>query len=262
MRLLLRRLWPHLTAPHSRRVMLRHLNQTDAIAIDQQLFNDYRFGVAQLMELAGLSCAHAIARCYPMTAATAPGGNVRVLVLCGPGNNGGDGLVCARHLAMLGYQPTVVYDPAVLDGGGEMKALYAALLDQVKMLNIPVLSEPGADAGFQLVVDALFGFSFKPPVREKWQPWMALLRSTAVPIASIDIPSGWHVEDGPTEAAIQPDMLISLTAPKLCARFFAGRHHYLGGRFVPPQMAAKYALNLPTYPDLEQCVRLPGAGDK
>lgn len=68
------------------------------------------------------------------------------------------------------------------------------------------------------------------------------------------------MEDGPSPpteaAAIRPDLLISLTAPKLCARFFAGRHHYLGGRFVPQALADKYALNLPAYPDLEQCVRL------
>lgn len=35
---------------------------------------------------------------------------------------------------------------------------------------------------------------------------------------------------------LRPDMLVSLTAPKLCAKQFAGSHHYLGGRFVPPQV--------------------------
>lgn len=49
------------------------------------------------MELAGLSCAVAIAKCYPLN--TLSNGNV--LVCCGPGNNGGDGLVCARHLKMF-----------------------------------------------------------------------------------------------------------------------------------------------------------------
>jgi NAD(P)H-hydrate epimerase len=49
------------------------------------------------MELAGFSCAVAIAKCYPLS--TLSNGNV--LVCCGPGNNGGDGLVCARHLKMF-----------------------------------------------------------------------------------------------------------------------------------------------------------------
>jgi len=54
-----------------------------------------------------------------------------------------------------------------------------------------------------------------------------------VPIASVDVPSGWDVELGDTaEVGIHPQMLISLTAPKLCAKFFTGKH-YVGGRFVP-----------------------------
>ncbi len=68
------------------------------MAIDQELFNEYKFSVDQLMELAGLSCATAVARVYP--AASLPGDG-RLLVICGPGNNGGDGLVCARHLHMF-----------------------------------------------------------------------------------------------------------------------------------------------------------------
>ena len=56
------------------------------------------------MELAGLSCAHAVAKAFPLERR-----GQRVMVLCGPGNNGGDGLVCARHLAMLGYEPVVHY---------------------------------------------------------------------------------------------------------------------------------------------------------
>ena len=47
------------------------------------------------MELAGLACATAIAQAYP---ASSMGGDPTVLICCGPGNNGGDGLVCARHL--------------------------------------------------------------------------------------------------------------------------------------------------------------------
>ncbi|KDO81093.1 hypothetical protein CISIN_1g0369522mg, partial [Citrus sinensis] len=76
-------------------------------------------------------------------------------------------------------------------------------------------------------------------------------------IVSVDIPSGWHVEEGDIgDEGIKPDMLVSLTAPKLCAKKSSGPHHFLGGRFVPPVIADKYKLRLPPYPGTSMCVRI------
>jgi len=71
----------------------------------------------------------------------------------------------------------------------------------------------------------------------------------------VDIPSGWDVDHGSVDG-IQPDMLISLTAPKKCAVHFKGRFHFLGGRFVPKSIEDEYELNLPEYPGGDQCVEL------
>ncbi len=65
------------------------------------------FSVDQLMELAGLSVAQALAAEYPPEREGGAGGRRRVLVLAGPGNNGGDGLVAARHLHHWGYDVKV-----------------------------------------------------------------------------------------------------------------------------------------------------------
>jgi len=112
---------------------------------------------------------------------------------------------------------------------------------------------------FDLVVDAIFGFSFKPEsgVRPPFDEVLKRLRETTLPIASIDIPSGWDVEKGDCSGVgiKEPELLVSLTAPKMCARFFHNEH-WLGGRFVPPALARKYKLNIPTYPGTEQVVRL------
>jgi NAD(P)H-hydrate epimerase len=68
--------------------------------------------------------------------------------------------------------------------------------------------------------------------------------------------AGWEIETGDPHG-LQPEVLVSLTAPKQCARLFHGKRHFLGGRFVPPDLAAKYQLNLPAYPGTEPVVELP-----
>jgi NAD(P)H-hydrate epimerase len=83
-----------------------------------------------------------------------------------------------------------------------------------------------------VVLDAIFGFSFKGPVRPPFDSALRLITSSKLPIVSVDIPSGWDVEQGNADGAgLNPDVLISLTAPKEGVKAFTGRH-FLGGRFV------------------------------
>lgn len=102
-----------------------------------------------------------------------------------------------------------------------------------------------------VILDAIFGFSFSPPVRAPFDAVLPLLARSKLPMVSVDIPSGWDVEKGKIPFPVKdidattsdgkakekefegldPDVLISLTAPKQGAREFSGRH-FLGGRFV------------------------------
>jgi len=66
--------------------------------VDEELMGPLGFSVDQLMELAGLSVASSILAEYP------PSKSPRILIVAGPGNNGGDGLVAARHLYHFGYK--------------------------------------------------------------------------------------------------------------------------------------------------------------
>lgn len=106
-------------------------------------------------------------------------------------------------------------------------------------MDIPFLDScPDVEASskYRLIADGLFGFSFKPPVRETFMDVMKLMCHSKSPVCCIDIPSGWNVENGPGEGdVIKPYMLISLTAPKLCAKFFNGVH-YLGGKMFQSQL--------------------------
>ncbi|EUB58794.1 hypothetical protein EGR_06343 [Echinococcus granulosus] len=115
------------------------------------------------------------------------------------------------------------------------------------------------ESSYDLIVDALFGFGFRPPLKPDFAETVQRIASLKVPLASIDVPSGWDVgEKTETTDLLQPDCLISLTAPKLCAHRFTGRFHFLGGRFVPPLLADKYNLCLPPYPGASPVVLLKG----
>ena len=66
--------------------------------------------------------------------------------------------------------------------------------------------------------------------------------------------SGWDIEGD--DDGLKLELLMSLTAPKMCAKRFKGKQHYLGGRFVPKTLEQKYELNLPPYPATDCIVEL------
>ncbi|CAD7953156.1 unnamed protein product [Amoebophrya sp. A25] len=193
-----------------------HLCQVDAIAVDKALFRT--FSVDSLMELAGLSCAQVIEREFPRT--------TRTLIIAGPGNNGGDGLVAARHLHHFGYKEVSVLYPR--PGTSDV---FTRLQQQLRQIEIPVFSsadearifgggqqgisriEPKGEAdtssSYDLLVDAIFGFSFRG-----WRgggkdaPFDALvdfLAQTSTPVVSIDIPSGWQIDGTSTTTGENAD---------------------------------------------------------
>ena len=133
--------------------------------------------------------------------------------------------MAARHLKHFGYSPVVVYPKA----GRSNPLLYANLVQQCEDLGIPVVTAAGevgaltqqlALAGssggcdFDVVVDALFGFSFSGQAREPYAALIAAMTTaaSAVPTLSVDIPSGWDVNLGDIHNThFRPAALISLT---------------------------------------------------
>jgi len=234
------------------------------------------------MELAGQACAVALAKVYDKTKYP------RVLVCCGPGNQGGDGLVAARHLGAkpitlflviiplnpVGHTGFFGYETSVYMPKPGSKEIYQRLKTQCDNMRIQTTSDldslKAALSSSDVILDAIFGFSFKPPVRAPFDEVLPLLTRSKLPIVSVDIPSGWDVEGGrPSDllsgaadsggkgvGPLDPDVLISLTAPKEGVREYRGRH-FLGGRFVPKSLDEKFELNLPEYPGTDLVVELP-----
>ncbi|KAK7190618.1 hypothetical protein DPSP01_007273 [Paraphaeosphaeria sporulosa] len=233
---------------------LRTLSAKSAAALDQELMSTGAFSIDQLMELAGLSVSQAVFKLQPLSKGK------RILVACGPGNNGGDGLVAARHLFHYGYQPTIYYPKQ------SKNDLYQRLKKQLQDLKVPFTDDfPSALKSADHIVDAIFGFSFSGEVREPFPSVIEALRDTKIPVLAVDAPSSWNIEDGPPSEGpgkgFMPEALISLTAPKPLVKWFKGRH-FLGGRFLGPEVAEKYGLDVPKYEGLDQVVEVPVEGGK
>lgn len=114
-----------------------------------------------------------------------------------------------------------------------MISYYQRLQTQCSNMEIPSTDDlKGSLKQSDVILDAIFGFSFKPPVRSPFDTALPLIAESGLPIVSVDIPSGWDVEAGNADQlGLNPDVLISLTAPKLGVTAFKGRH-FLGGRFI------------------------------
>lgn len=233
---------------------LKTLSAANAAALDKDLMSTGAFSLDQLMELAGLSVSQAVYKVHP------PHKGKNVLVVCGPGNNGGDGLVAARHLFHYGYQPTICYPKETKN------ELYQRLIAQLKNLEIPFTSDFNkALKSTNHVVDAIFGFSFSGEVRKPFDSVIEAMEKTDVSVTAVDAPSSWNIESGPPKSGpgktFQPEALISLTAPKPLVKYFKGRH-FVGGRFLPPSVAEKYDLEMPAYQGVDQIVELDQKGHR
>ncbi|KAK4552338.1 hypothetical protein LTR86_010509 [Recurvomyces mirabilis] len=232
-------------------IKLRTLGPKAAAALDEELMSTGAFSIDQLMELAGLAVSQA------MYAISPPSKTPNILVACGPGNNGGDGLVAARHLFHFGYKPTMYYPKQ------SKNELYQRLRIQLEQLKVPFTNDFGdAVQKNDYIIDAIFGFSFSGEVREPFPAVIKALAENRKPVLAVDAPSSWNIESGPPGdgpgKGYQPAALISLTAPKPLVKWFKGRH-FVGGRFVGKEIAEKYGFDVPPYQGSDQIVERLGA---
>lgn len=131
-----------------------------------------------LMDRAGLAVALAAAR-------MGAGYGTRVEVLCGPGNNGGDGYVAARYLRQRGASVSV----QALGPPGTAAARRAR--DSARRAGVP-MTALGPPAGADLIVDALFGGGFRKGIPAEVAPWF----DVDTPVVAVDVPSGLDPDTG------------------------------------------------------------------
>jgi hydroxyethylthiazole kinase-like uncharacterized protein yjeF len=163
-------------------------------AVDRWAIEEQGVAGADLMEAAGTALAEAVA-------GLAPQGPVRIV--CGKGNNGGDGLVAARHLLGLGFEV-------------EVAELEKGVPDDLDAW----LEDAGA------VIDAIFGTGFKGAPREPAAKAIEAINRCGAPVVACDIASGVDASSGEIEGvAVEADITVSFHAAKIGHRVAPGKWH-------------------------------------
>lgn len=153
--------------------------------------------VLELMERAGKECARLIE--------SKLGTGKKILVFCGSGNNGGDGLVCARYLSknndvrlILSTEPKT---EAAKENLGKAQEAGVETVDSVGQADI--------------IVDALLGIGTKGPLRGSIKEACEIINAADAYKISIDIPTGMDAETGECDSdSVKPDATICIQAPK------------------------------------------------
>ena len=173
-----------------------------------------RFGVPSLtlMENAGSAIAQFILEEY--------GQANRIAVVCGKGNNGGDGFVVARKLHRAGRVVEVLLLASASDLRGDALAMFERLPLRPVILQTAQELEAESSrslASCDLIVDAILGTGFQPPVKGLYADAIAAINRSGRPVVAVDIPSGAD-SDAMTEQSgegiARADAIVTFTAPR------------------------------------------------
>ncbi len=190
--------------------------------IDRTTIEQIGIPSAVLMERAGVSVVKHIIRLFP---------NVRVIVLAGGGNNGGDGLVIARELFNHSFDVRVILLSDIDKLSPDNKLQY----EIAKKLGINIIFKSSVTVGDlkdSIIIDAILGTGLSNPVRDKLAKVIDMVNRIDGRVVAVDIPSGISSDTGEVMGkAIRTDLTVTFGLPKRGHLIFPGRE-YTGELFI------------------------------
>ncbi|MCW2974081.1 MAG: NAD(P)H-hydrate dehydratase, partial [Thermoleophilia bacterium] len=187
--------------------------------VDRLAIDEVGIPSAVLMERAGMGAAGEILNWFPDA--------LNVAIVCGPGNNGGDGFVVARHLAAAGRRVRVL----LVEAASKVRRDSQTFLDVLEKLHVPVervnvTAWRTSLEGVDLVVDAMLGTGVSGAPKPPYEAAIRAIEASLLPIVSLDMPSGVDASDGTIAgAAIRADLTVTFHAPKVGLAIAPGRFH-------------------------------------
>jgi NAD(P)H-hydrate epimerase len=176
------------------------LTRDEVRELDRRAIDGFGVPGVVLMENAGRGCAELLMRLNPERRPT--------VILCGPGNNGGDGFVIARHLDNAGWPVW-----AMLQGKASELTGDAAV--NFRIAHASQLVGDPANIFDGWIVDALFGTGLNRPLSPPFDGWVAMINGHNCPVLAVDIPSGLDCDTGePLGACVKATHTATFVAPK------------------------------------------------
>jgi len=213
------------------------LNTEQMVEVDRLMIEDFGIELIQMMENAGRNLANLTGK---MLNASLSGRSV--CVLCGRGNNGGGGMVAARHLHNRGA------DVHIIRLAGELKDIPAKqwqILENMGLRNEPYFDLAKAD----MILDALIGYGLQGNPRPEVAVWIEKINATGKLVLALDAPSGLDITSGTASRfTVRADATMALALPKVglmgkSAREYVGEL-YLADISVPPELYLKMGLEV------------------
>jgi len=209
------------------------------------MINELHVSIYQLMELAGLATANLVRQYFKSNLT-----GKKISIVCGKGNNGGDGLVAARFLAIWQAEPTIILTGAE----EELKEAPMQQLQSVKSLNLPIINCCDFDLKdiktilhqSDLIIDALLGVGLNNEPKEEYATLINLMNQSYKTILAIDCPSGF---DATTGQAFSNCIKAALTIKNKEAEQYTGPI-YLADIGIPAYLYQKFGQSAPRFKNM------------
>lgn len=225
------------------------LTRSGMAEVDRLAVEEFGIGLPQMMEQAGSHLAEVVR--------LEVGGDLRdrrVVVAVGPGNNGGGGLVAARHLANRGASVQVILARPALRLGEAARDQLATLLQMqlaccVAVYDLPEAEVRDALAEADVVVDAILGYNAVGPPHGEVETLIGLVAESGRPIVSLDLPSGLDPDSGATPGLnVTAEATMTLALPKIGLFTPSGRERsgrlYLADLGLPAALYRRLGLTV------------------
>ncbi len=189
--------------------------------LDRRAIEDYRIPSILLMENAGLRTADFIHKMYGQSIK-----GKTIMIICGRGNNGGDGFVIARHLMNKGYivNVAVLSDKNKIKGDAQINLdIFERMGGYVIFIDVKDFNEKVKNIinDSEIIVDAIFGTGLDRDIEEPIKTNIKLINQSQKTVVSVDAPSGLNCDSGAILGiAVKSDATVTMASAK--EGFFKG----------------------------------------